>query len=74
MSSEPLSMWTVYETPLDYPNHFVARRWLAGSALVATKDVLIADDLAALRGKLPQGLHCLPAIPGDAPSIIETWV
>lgn len=73
MSSDPLSMWTVYGKPLDYPNHFVARRWLAGATVVATSDVLLAGDLASLRAKLPQGLHCLPAQPGDDPSIIETW-
>lgn len=74
MSSDQLSMWTLYEKPLDYPDQFVARRWLAGATVVPTEDVLLADNLATLRAKLPQGLHCLPAQPGDDPRIIETWI
>lgn len=74
MSSDPLSMWTVYEKPSDYPGHFVARRWLSGATVVATSDVLLAGDLALLRAMLPQGLHCLPAQPGDDPAIVETWL
>lgn len=29
MPEGPLSIWTIYEKPADFPDHFVARRWEA---------------------------------------------
>jgi hypothetical protein len=74
MTAEPLSIWTVYQRPADYPSKFVARRWLASASLVATDDVLIDDTLIALRGRLPPGLVQMPRDPSDDPSIVETWL
>ncbi len=73
ISDRRLSMWTVYERPLDFPSQFVVRRWLVGSTVDSTADVLLADDLATIREKLPQGLFRIPAHPGDDPAIVETW-
>jgi hypothetical protein len=74
MSAEPLSIWTVYQRPADFPTKFVARRWLASEALVETDDVLLDDTLDALRNRLPPGLFQMPRAPSDDPSIIETWL
>lgn len=74
MRSEPLSIWVVYDHPKDFPDHFIARRWLANDTLTPTSDFYLADDLESLRGQLPAGLYRLPAQPGDDPSIVETWM
>ncbi|CAB5556603.1 hypothetical protein [Stutzerimonas stutzeri] len=70
-----LSMWVVYSSPSDFPGQFVARRWEAqGGAPLATEDVLLADDLQALRDKLPAGVESLSRHPGDDPAIVEVWL
>lgn len=69
-----LSIWTVYERPLDHPQKFVARRWVSFLAPAPTSDVILADDLGALRKKLPAGLVRMPRQPGDDPVIVETWI
>lgn len=74
MYQEPLSMWMVYRHPLDFPNQYVARRWLVTVEPIPTDDLLIADDLESLRGKLPVGLLPLAPSPGDDPNIVETWL
>lgn len=74
MSAEPLSIWTVYQRPADFPTKFVARRWLATGELVATDNVLLDDTLDALRNRLPPGLIQMPRDPSDDPTIVETWL
>lgn len=69
-----LSIWTVYERPLDHPHKFVARRWVSLLAPAPTSDVILADDLGALRKKLPAGFVRMPRHPEDDPVIVETWI
>jgi hypothetical protein len=66
-----LSLWTVYKHPLDYPDKFVARRWLLDKW---TPDVIVADTLEELREKLPRGLYNLGRDSRDEPQIVETWI
>lgn len=74
MANEELSIWTVYERPLDHSQNFVARRWLATPQPAPTDDVLFADNLDSLRQKMPEGLVRMPRQPGDDPVIVETWM
>lgn len=79
MPRDSLSIWTVYQKPLDYPGQFVARRWeslVENGAPVsrATADVLVAPDLDGLRAQLPAGLVRLERQQGDDPVIVESWV
>lgn len=69
-----LSIWTVYERPLDHPQKFVARRWASFLEPAPTADVILADDLGELRKMLPAGLVRMPRQPGDDPVIVETWI
>jgi len=71
---DSISIWTVYERPLDHPGKYVARRWLATPEPVPTDDLLIADDLESLRMKLPSGLVQMPRQKGDDPVIVEVWI
>lgn len=69
-----LPMWTVYDHPADYPDHFIARKWICGKETDATDEVLMDKDLDQLRAKLPPGMYCLPRNAKDDPVIVETWV
>lgn len=74
MSKNQLSIWTVYKRPLDHPDKYVARRWLATPQPTPTDDKLLADDLDALRKKLPPGLIRMSRQPEDDPVIVESWI
>jgi len=71
---DSLSIWTVYESPLDYPERFVARRWTINPAPSPTDDVIVADDMSSLQAMMPPGMVRMPRQPGDDPVIVETWV
>ncbi len=68
-----LVMWVVYDHPKDYPDHFVARKWLAGKTAEATDEILLDTDLDSLRKQMPPWLYCMPRQPNDDPKIIEVW-
>jgi len=75
MRSEALSIWTVYDHPLDRPDDFVARRFeILRMHVTATNDVLTAPTLEQLRDKLPPGLTLLPREALDDAKIVESWV
>lgn len=68
----PLSLWTIYDHPLDYPEYFVAREFHLDKA---TTNVLIANSLEELReGFRRAGMVPIPRDPSDDPVIVETWL
>jgi hypothetical protein len=72
-----LSMWSVYRCPLDYPSHWVARRFLIGGGRPdpePTKDMFIAHSLDEVHKLLPPGMVLIPRSPGDHPTLIESWI
>jgi hypothetical protein len=76
MNVTPLSMWTIYDHPKDFPNTFVARRFetsAAGSR--PTADIMISPTLDDLRDQLSaRGLTAIHRSPEDDPKIVETWL
>jgi hypothetical protein len=71
-----LAMWTIYDHPKDFPDHFVARKWLitAGEA-VATAETMSEEDLETLRKyMIASGAYCLPRQPDDGPVVVESWI
>lgn len=71
----PLLMWVIYDRPTDFPESYVARLWAALPRPEPLSDVLVCDDLEALRD------HCiglggvrLERQPDDDPTILETWL
>lgn len=72
--ADDLSIWTVYEQPTDYPDKFVARRWVTAPLPCPTSDVLVADDLDSIRALLPRGLTMLPRQTNDDQAIVESWI
>ncbi len=63
-----LELWTIYDSPIDLPGSFVARKWVLDKP---TSELLQDKTLDGLRAKL---LHCMPRSPGDEPQIVETWI
>ena len=66
-----LELWTIYDSPIDLPGRFVARKWVLDKP---TSELLQDKTLEGLRAKLPAGLHCMPRSHGDEPQIVETWM
>ncbi len=72
-----LSLWTIYDHPIDYPEHFVARQFLVtGDGTVLTDSVITSSQLQTLRDTFEwdMGLACLPRNPEDDPKIVEVWL
>jgi hypothetical protein len=72
-----LTIYVIYDHPLDFPNHFVVRRWYIG--MVPNKPVpdakpMLANTLTAARGLVPAGLACFPRAQVDQKQIVETWI
>jgi len=74
-SEHTLGMWAVSRNPSDFPNKFVARKWLIGRGnLMPTFEHHISDTLDGIRAMLPLGLQPIPRSPSDAPVIVESWI
>lgn len=75
-----LSIWTVYKTPRDYPNSWVAVRWEIQHGREGRTDELIvapftAEGLGGIRDEMQRrGLTYMPRYQADDPVIFETWI
>jgi hypothetical protein len=75
MRSIRLQGWTIYDHPSDYPQSFVARRWVVvDGEVVPTTDMFTADTLVELRAMLPPGLICFQRSRDDDSAIVECWI
>lgn len=74
--SGALSMWAVYDHPLDDPDHFVARRWeITAGESHATDDVLRETEIDEIRRHLAmRGFCSLMRNESDDPVIVESWI
>lgn len=74
--SGALEMWTVYDHPRDFPEYFVARKFLVeGRQARPTAQVVACGQLAPLREWLAErGLVPLARNDGDDSVIVESWV
>jgi hypothetical protein len=71
-----LAMWTVYDSPSDYPGKFVARRfYVDASGVKPSGSIIIAENLETVRYILcaEMGLIRLTRNEEDDPKIVETW-
>ena len=72
---ESLSVWIIYDHPVDYPNGFVARRAEVSTEPPLSHSFVYAGDLASLRREMrSRRLFRIPRDPKDYPKIIETWI
>ena len=75
---DPLVMWVMYESPSDYPNEFVARKWVIRSGAVHpiyTYYIKRSSDIETIREELlALGLTRVPRNESDDANIVETWL
>ena len=69
--TKKLTLWTIYKHPLDYPDKFVARKFILDKP---TEEKLIGNSLQEVREMLPGGLTCFERNTNDVLSIVETWL
>ena len=74
--TDELSIWVVYDHPKDYPEHYVARRWVTSAfGAVATDDVLLNSSLERIHEIFDsRGLVRMHRYPDDDEKIVETWI
>ena len=68
---DDLSMWIVYEDTPEFPNQYVARRYVLD---VQTEDYVVGDTLNDVRAELPPGLMRLERSVHDHPQVRESWI
>jgi hypothetical protein len=76
-ANDPLVIWTIYDSPRDYPGKHVLRGWAVpgeDGALSRSLDRTVHGSLAEARAALPDGLVRLDRHPSDDPCIVETWL
>jgi hypothetical protein len=75
MESSPLTIWTIYDRPTDYPDSYVVRPWIlsSGSEHPIPGAAVAAPDLDAARDLVPAGSFRMERNPDDDPCIVETW-
>lgn len=71
MTDAPFS-WVIYKNPPEYPEAFVARRYVRAKP---TEGVVISLKLEKIRAKMEDmRLRRVPRNPGDDPAILEIWI
>jgi hypothetical protein len=72
MNNRALVTWTIYDHPKDFPDLFVARKFVGEMpASEAYAHSAIEPLRELMRGF---GLVCLARSPSDDPAIVETWI
>lgn len=71
MRANELPIWVIYDSPIDFPGRFVARKWLLDKP---TAELLEGNTLDELRAKIPEVLYRLPRDPSDDAKIVESWI
>jgi hypothetical protein len=76
MSQEPIDQWVIYRYPLDFPEHFVARKHEILSGMHRPTSTFIKHkELEPLRKAMREkGLTPLLRSPSDELSILESWI
>lgn len=73
-----MNLYTIYNSPIDYPNTFVVRRWEVvppENKPIAKNIVMIGSDLDFIRNALREmGLFVIPRDESDDEKIVETWL
>lgn len=70
--NKTLSVFVIYENPLDHPGKLVVRRWLG--EVPDPIPLAVTDSLSLARNVLPFGCYPIGRYPGDDPAIKEVWI
>jgi len=70
-----LPVWTIYESPKDFPGKFVVRKHiiLPGKTF-PTGEYALFDSLEEARDAIPEGCANLGRYAEDEPQIVESWM
>lgn len=78
LTKKNMDLYTIYDSPTDYPNTYIARRWKVEAPEnepVAMEVFMVDSDLDKIRIKLREmGLFKIPRDESDDKNIIETWL
>ena len=70
-----LSLWTIYEKPLDHPDGFLARRFESTKDSDGPTMDTVTGELEHIRDIFTRaGLYRIDRSVDDEPQIVETWV
>jgi hypothetical protein len=75
-----MEIFTVYDHPIDFPDHFVVRRFVVTTKSpfvpIPDEDIFLKHkDLEWIRNRLLHcGLICTPRHENDDEKIIESWI
>jgi len=70
-SPDNLQVWAIFKNPADAPGKYILRRF---DGETPTNEAYAAETLELVRQFLPYGLFPLAPMPGDVPSLVETWI
>jgi hypothetical protein len=72
---DSLKIITIYNKPLDYPNHFIAREYFVNPEKKVTGNVIAKEKtLSLVRKKIPRNMIRIIRSPEDDINVIETWI
>lgn len=79
MAATELRMFTIYERPIDYPDHFVVRGFTIAAghsdAVPDADPTGLADTLEAARALVPASADaCMTRSEHDDEKVVETWL
>lgn len=67
-----MEIWTIYDHPRDFPNEYVARKFIGDKP---TGAILCSHDLSMLRKHFHElGLFRIGRNPQDDAGIVESWL
>lgn len=66
-----IDTWVIYNKPTDYPNNYVARKFINNAP---STTIHVADSLEEIRKLVPEGLFKIERFPNDDPKIVEVWI
>lgn len=76
MQIDHLDLYVVYFNPKDFPDKFVARKFIIDYSGRQTPGHIIAtaNTIEEVRAKIPEGLYRQIRSENDDPCIVETWL
>ncbi len=70
-----LSIYTIFNNPLDYPNKVVVRQFkIKAGKIGVTDNIVLCDSVEEARNKIPKNLSVLMRSPNDHTSVVESWI
>lgn len=72
MTTKTIEIWTMYDHPADYPNSFIARKFINAQP---TNEVIVGQSVKEIRDILAtKDLRHFGRSPDDDSIIIENWI